>query len=105
MRQARRALARWAREYGGLFLAPNSVHSGGLRFAFYGRVPTEDHQDPDTSRAWQLLRAQALISGYGRITAEYFDVGRSRSLPRARRPEAGALLATLTDRTAPSTRS
>ncbi|MYT29281.1 MULTISPECIES: hypothetical protein [unclassified Streptomyces] len=39
-----------------------------LRFAFYGRVSTEDHQDPETSRAWQLLRAQALVSGYGRIT-------------------------------------
>ncbi|UGQ13530.1 hypothetical protein LO772_07970 [Yinghuangia sp. ASG 101] len=29
----------------------------GLRFAFYGRVSTEDHQDPVTSKAWQLLRA------------------------------------------------
>ncbi|MGW2940015.1 recombinase family protein [Streptomyces sp. NPDC001156] len=68
-----------------------------LRFAFYGRVSTEDHQDPATSRAWQLLRAQALTSGYGRITAEYFDIGRSRTVPWARRPEAGALLAALTD--------
>ena len=29
--------------------------ASGLRFAFYGRVSTEDHQDPATSRAWQLL--------------------------------------------------
>ncbi|WP_198540079.1 hypothetical protein [Streptomyces sp. CT34] len=70
---------------------------GGLRFAFHGRVSTEDHQDPETSRAWQLLRAQALVSGYGRITVEYFDVGRSRTVLWSRRPEAGALLATLTD--------
>ena len=27
---------------------------GGLRFAFYGRVSTEDYQDPVTSRARQL---------------------------------------------------
>jgi len=26
---------------------------GGLRFAFYGRVSTEDYQDPVTSRARQ----------------------------------------------------
>lgn len=25
----------------------------GLRFAFYWRVSTEDHQDPVTSRQWQ----------------------------------------------------
>lgn len=29
--------------------------AGGLRFGFYGRVSTEDHQDPAASRAWQLL--------------------------------------------------
>ncbi len=68
-----------------------------LRFAFYGRVSAEDHQDPATSRGWQLLRAQALTSGYGHITAEYFDIGRSRSTPWPRRPEAAALLATLAD--------
>ncbi|MEY9966184.1 site-specific DNA recombinase [Streptacidiphilus sp. MAP12-16] len=67
----------------------------GLRFAFYGRVSTEEHQDPATSRAWQLLRAQALICGHGRIVAEFFDVGHSRALPWARRPEAAALLAAL----------
>ncbi|MGD3107390.1 recombinase family protein [Streptomyces sp. YGL11-2] len=71
--------------------------SPGLRFAFYGRVSTEDHQDPATSRGWQLLRAQALTSGYGRITTEYFDIGRSRSTPWPRRPEAAALLAALAD--------
>ena len=29
----------------------------GLRFAFYGRVSTEDNQDPEASRNWQRSRA------------------------------------------------
>ncbi len=70
---------------------------GGLRFAFYGRVSTEDWQDPVTSRARQLAQAQALVAGYGRITAEYFDAGQSRVLPWARRPQAAALLAAMAD--------
>jgi hypothetical protein len=39
---------------------------GGLRFAFYGRVSTEDHQDPVTSLARQLDQAGALVAGHGR---------------------------------------
>ena len=31
------------------------------RFAFYGRVSTEDQQDPEASRNWQTARARALI--------------------------------------------
>jgi site-specific DNA recombinase len=69
----------------------------GLRFAFYGRVSTEDHQDPVTSRARQRDQAAALIGGYGRIVAEYFDVGQSRVLPWARRPGAAELLAAMAD--------
>lgn len=53
----------------------------GLRFAFYWRVSTEDHQDPVTSRQWQLNRAEPAISGAGRIIAEFSDVGLSRSVP------------------------
>jgi len=68
-----------------------------LRFAFYGRVSTEDWQDPVTSRARQLTQAQELAAGYGRITGEYFDAGRSRVLPWARRPQAAALLAAMAD--------
>ncbi|MET8809917.1 recombinase family protein, partial [Streptomyces sp. NPDC004546] len=71
--------------------------AGGLRFAFYGRVSTEDHQDPETSQAWQLLRAQALVCGHGRIVAEYFDTGHSRTVPWARRPEAARPLAAMAD--------
>jgi DNA invertase Pin-like site-specific DNA recombinase len=70
---------------------------GELRFAFYGRVSTEDYQDPVTSRARQLGQAWALVAGYGRITAAYFDAGQSRVLPWARRPQAAALLAALAD--------
>jgi site-specific DNA recombinase len=38
---------------------------GGLRFAFYGRVSTEDYQDPVSSRARQLDQAAALVAGSG----------------------------------------
>jgi hypothetical protein len=34
---------------------------GGLQFVFYGRVPTEDSQDPVTSRARQREQAEALV--------------------------------------------
>jgi len=70
---------------------------GGLRFAFYGRVSTEDHQDPVTSRARLWDQATALVARFGRIVAEFFDVGHSRVLPWARRPQAAALLAALAD--------
>jgi hypothetical protein len=70
---------------------------GGLRFAFYGRVSTEDYQDPVTSRARQRDQAAALVAGFGLIVAEFFDVGWSRVLPWARRPQAAALLAAMAD--------
>lgn len=64
------------------------------RFAFYGRVSTEDAQDPEASRSWQRRRALDLITPHeGIIAADYFDVGQSRSLPWKRRPEASRLLA------------
>ncbi|MHB1782267.1 MAG: recombinase family protein [Acidimicrobiales bacterium] len=66
------------------------------RFAFYGRVSTEDHQDEAASRGWQLRRARELIEPDGGvIVAEFFDVGQSRSLPWSRRPEASRLMAEL----------
>jgi DNA invertase Pin-like site-specific DNA recombinase len=70
---------------------------GGLRFAFYGRVSTEDWQDPVTSRARQQDQAAALAAGHGRIVAEFFDTGYSRTLAWARRPQAAALVAALAD--------
>ena len=69
-----------------------------MRFAFYGRVSTEDQQDPKASRNWQITRATQLIEpAGGEIVAEFFDVGQSRSLPWSRRPDAANLLATLGD--------
>lgn len=68
------------------------------RFAFYGRVSTEDQQDPASSRGWQLSRATQLIEpADGEVVAEFFDVGQSRSLPWSRRPEACRLLKLLAD--------
>jgi site-specific DNA recombinase len=69
-----------------------------LKLAFYGRVSTEDQQGPESSRAWQLHRSQQLIEPHGGIIiAEYFDCGRSRSLPWQRRPAASRLLEALRD--------
>jgi site-specific DNA recombinase len=64
-----------------------------MKFAFYGRVSTEDHQDEEASRGWQLRRSRQLIEPHGGvIVAEFFDVGHSRSLPWHRRPQASLLL-------------
>ena len=70
---------------------------GGLRFVFYGRVSTEDYQDLVTSRARQREQAASLVAGRGRIVAEFFDIGQSRTLAWARRPQAAALVAALAD--------
>src|SRR4051794_31293322 len=69
----------------------------GLRFAFYWRVSTEDHQDPVSSRQWQLDRASATISGAGRVVVEYCDVGLSRSVSPLLRPGMAALLSAVRD--------
>jgi site-specific DNA recombinase len=70
---------------------------GGLRFVFYGRVSTEDWQDPVTSRARQREQAEALVRGHGVIVAEFFDTGESRTVAWGRRPRAAALVAQLAD--------
>ncbi|MDQ2812925.1 MAG: recombinase family protein [Actinomycetota bacterium] len=70
---------------------------GTLRFVFYGRVSTEDWQDPVTSRARQREQAEMLVRGHGVIVAELFDVGESRTVAWPRRPQAGALVAQLAD--------
>ena len=75
---------------------------GVLRFAF---LSTEDWQDPVTSRARQLQQAMMLAAGVGVITAEFFDIGESRELPWARRPQAAALVAQLADPERGGTRS
>jgi site-specific DNA recombinase len=67
--------------------------TGGLRFAFCGRISTAEYQDPVSSRAWQVEAAQRVVAGRGRIVVGFFDPGASRSLPWHKRPEAAALLA------------
>lgn len=69
-----------------------------IRFASWGRVSSEDRQDPESSRAWQYARGKALIEPHGGvIVAEFFDIDKSRSIPPQRRPEASKLLAALAD--------
>jgi hypothetical protein len=38
---------------------------GRVRFAFYGRMSTEDYQDYATSWAWQRNAADELVTGNG----------------------------------------
>src|SRR5450755_2371762 len=88
-------LAAWAERSGRRRTAGQAP--GGLRFAFYGRVSTEDWQDPVTSRARQREQAEALVRGRGQVVAEFFDEGESRSVAWGRRPQAAALVAQLAD--------
>jgi len=76
---------------------PGAPVRGGLRFVFYGRVSTEDWQDPESSRARQREQAGALVRGHGQVVAEFFDEGESRSVAWSRRPQAAALVAQLAD--------
>ncbi len=87
-------LAAWAEGLGGRV---GRRGRGCVRFAFYGRVSTEDWQDSVTSRARQLAQATMLVAEHGTIVAEFFDVGESRTLAWARRPQAAALVAALAD--------
>jgi site-specific DNA recombinase len=87
-------LAAWAQRTG---RRPGDPGRGRLRFAFYGRVSTEDWQDPVTSRTRQQEQAAALVAGRGAVVAEFFDVGESRTLAWGRRPQASALVAALAD--------
>lgn len=92
---ADRGLAAWAEAS---VRRRTSRRAGGeLRFAFYGRVSTEDWQDPVTSRARQREQAEALVRGHGHIVAEFFDEGESRSVAWGRRPQPSALVALLAD--------
>jgi site-specific DNA recombinase len=88
-------LAAWAERSGRR--RAEGTGSGGLRFAFYGRVSTEDWQDPESSLARQLGQAEALIRGHGRIAAKFSDVGESRTVAWGRRPQAAVIIAALAD--------
>src|SRR5215472_6264209 len=89
------ALVAWAEESGRR--QAGGPARGGLRFVFYGRVSTEDWQDPVTSRARQREQAGALVRGHGQVVAEFFDAGESRTVAWARREQAAALVAALAD--------
>jgi DNA invertase Pin-like site-specific DNA recombinase len=72
------------------------VEDGIGPVAGYGRCSTEDNQDPETSRGWQFGNAEKFVGPLGgRIVEEFFDVGKSRSVPWERRDEASRLLAAL----------
>jgi site-specific DNA recombinase len=64
----------------------------GVRFALYGRVSTLEYQDPESSLGWQRDSALDVIADRGRIVAEFFDVGYSRTVPWVRRRHAARLL-------------
>ncbi|MCC8251185.1 recombinase family protein [Saccharothrix luteola] len=72
--------------------AMDATPVGSLRFLFYGRASTREHQDPRTSRAWQMDVSRRLTGGHGVITGEYFEVGCSRQVPWHLRPRAAAML-------------
>jgi site-specific DNA recombinase len=94
-RTGRDALAAWAERLAGR--RGGMRGRGCLRFAFYGRVSTEDWQDPESSRARQLAQAVMQVAGRGVIVAEFFDTGHSRTLAWPRRPQAAALVTALAD--------
>ena len=50
-----------------------------------------------TSRAPQRAQVQALVGGHGQVVAEFFDIGESRAVAWARRPQAAALVAALAE--------
>jgi site-specific DNA recombinase len=92
---ARGGLEEWAERSGRR--RSGRPQRGRLRFAFYGRVSTEDWQDPSSSQARQREQARALVQGYGAIAAEFFDVGESRTVAWGRRPQAAEMVAQLPD--------
>ena len=62
-------LATWATRQRKLCPQRFRPNADGLRFAFYGRISTADHQDHGSSRHWQLAAATDLITGHGSIVA------------------------------------
>ena len=87
------SLTRWLQKEDAADHPAHAAMEHGLRFAFYGRNSTVEHQDPVTSCAWQLEVAHTLVAGHGVIVAKFFDVGSSRRESWWDRPQATALLA------------
>lgn len=82
---------------GGVASAEPAGGPSAVRFAFAGRVSTEDLQSPTESRCWQVERAVGLVAGHGEIVAEFFDVGQSRATSWLRRSQSCRLLKALAD--------
>src|SRR4051812_14805471 len=61
---------------------------GPLRFAFYARMSTKEHQDPESSLRWQRECASDAIADAGTVVTEYLDVGCSRRRAWPNRPQA-----------------
>ncbi len=61
---------------------PGPAAVAGLRFAFYGRTLTIEHQDPETSRAWQLEVCEVLVAGHGRLVVHFLLVQQNRRMRR-----------------------
>nr|CEL13531.1 Site-specific recombinase [Kibdelosporangium sp. MJ126-NF4]CTQ99215.1 Site-specific recombinase [Kibdelosporangium sp. MJ126-NF4] len=82
----------------GIEVANEAVDDRAWTLAFYGRCSTEDNQDPETSYGWQIGNARKFVGPLGgEIVEDFFDVGKSRSVPWDRRGEASRLLAALKD--------
>jgi site-specific DNA recombinase len=82
---------------------PVDIRPTARRFAFYGRVSTDELrglQDSVVSRKWQYDRAAGLIRDSGEIVTEFFDEGYSRSIPFIRRPKGAELLELVVSRKA-----
>jgi hypothetical protein len=66
--------------------------------AFHGRCSTEENQAPETLHGWQVGNARKSVEPLGAtVTAEFFEVGQSRSVPWDRREAASQMLAALKD--------
>ncbi|GGS28247.1 recombinase family protein [Actinokineospora fastidiosa] len=85
-------------ELWGIEVTASELDEGIGELAFYGRCSTEDNQDPETSHGWQMGNARKFVEPLGgRVVADFFDIGQSRSVPWERRPESARLLAALKD--------
>ena len=56
-----------------------SVNEGKLRYAFYGRVSTDDAQDPSLSLPRQLAACQQIVQASGgEVVALFWDIESGR---------------------------
>lgn len=93
-----RGLVAWAAGRDGPRRRPAAGgRDAGVRFALYGRSRPWSTSGAESSLGWQRDSANDVISGRGRIVAEFFDVGCSRRVPWAQRRQAARLLEAVTD--------